>query len=152
MGGESQFRFRRVKRFRPTTTPQPLLRAFRATVLIKGLASRLNVPWSLADKWMEPCLEAIECGEEGCAVPVWASVDYEVGSTDTDADVGVGGASPSRARFLEVRSSFRNTRKVFRRWLSGRGKVIGTGAYNRLPAGVQARIKARAMARMLKDE
>lgn len=119
-------------------------------MLIKGLASRLNVPWSLADKWMGPCLEAIECGEEGCAVPVWASIDYEAGSADVDADAG--GASSGRARFLEVRSSFRNTRQVFRRWVSGRGKVIGTGAYNRLPTGMQARIKARVMARMLKED
>ena len=61
-------------------------------------------------------------------------------------------AIPRHISFLEVRSSFRNTRKIFAQWVKGRSKILGTGLYNRLPSGIQAKVKAKVVARMLKED
>lgn len=42
--------------------PQELVLLGRATILIKGIAKRLGVPWSLADKWKPMAEMALACG------------------------------------------------------------------------------------------
>jgi len=60
--------------------PQDLVMLGRATVLIKGIASRLDIPWSLAEKWEPACKAALTAadgsrgGLQSGRVPVWAKV------------------------------------------------------------------------------
>jgi aarF domain-containing kinase len=44
----------------------------RATVMIKGIANRLGVPWSLSDRWAEAASVALEATNPKETVPVWS--------------------------------------------------------------------------------
>ncbi|CAE8609959.1 unnamed protein product [Polarella glacialis] len=54
--------------------PSELVLLGRASVLVKGVAARLGVQWSVAKKW-EPlakaCITAL-CSEDECRLPAWA--------------------------------------------------------------------------------
>lgn len=53
--------------------PMELVLLGRASVLVKGVAARLGVPWSVATKWKPLAQDAIAalCREE-CRLPAWA--------------------------------------------------------------------------------
>merc|ERR1712224_906999 len=59
---------KRVKSF-----PQELVLLGRATVLLKGIAKRLNVKFSLADKWYPICAATIQSATSGAPppLPLW---------------------------------------------------------------------------------
>ena len=130
--------------------PQELVMLGRATVLIKGIASRLNIKWALAERWAATCRDAVEKGGSAQDVPIWAR-DSEVGLEGAGTTAGAspgGGSAPAkgqRTRFAEVRGAFRRTRGVAKDWALSRGKMVATGVYERLPASVQAPIKARVL-------
>jgi predicted unusual protein kinase regulating ubiquinone biosynthesis (AarF/ABC1/UbiB family) len=78
--------------------PQELVLLGRATILIKGVAKRLGIPWSLADKWKGMAEQALECGVDGCLMPTWSAPPSAVmAATGTTAE---GGETP---RFRQVR-------------------------------------------------
>lgn len=54
--------------------PMELVLLGRASVLVKGVAARLGVDWSVAKKWAPLAKDAIAalCGEDECRLPAWA--------------------------------------------------------------------------------
>ena len=90
---------------------------FVVSVYTQGIASRLGIPWNLADKFAHAAKTALECGEEGCALPIYAKI----------APVKLGREAPrlptnpkNRRRFREVRDAFRLVRQLAKEWALGR--------------------------------
>jgi len=103
--------------------PQELVLLGRATILIKGIAKRLGVKWSLADKWKGMARQAIECGPDGCdfgRMPTWSSPIS--GEDDSKPEGGVAGEE--RTRFRQVLSGYGQTNKLAGKWVVGKGKWI----------------------------
>ena len=100
--------------------PSELVMLGRATVIIKGIASRLGVPWDLAQKFAHDAKTALACGEEGCALPIYAKIaPVRLGKSAPRTAQGAGGQS-NRRRFSEVRDAFRIVRQVAAEWLAGK--------------------------------
>ena len=53
--------------------PQELVLLGRATILIKGIAKRLDINWDLARKWRPMAEQALNCGVDGCLMPTWSA-------------------------------------------------------------------------------
>ena len=121
--------------------PQELVLLGRATILIKGIAKRLGIKWSLAAKWKGAAEQALACGVDGCAMPVWSS-PVAVPPAAPPAAAAGGGASSSRTRFAEVASSLGSTGKLLGRWAGGRGGAL-VGAV--VPTAVKTRAKKVAV-------
>ena len=121
--------------------PQELVLLGRATILIKGIAKRLGIKWSLAAKWKGAAEQALACGVDGCAMPVWSS-PVAVPPAAPPAAAAAGGASSSRTRFAEVASSLGSTGKLLGRWAGGRGGAL-VGAV--VPTAVKTRVKKVAV-------
>ena len=97
--------------------PQELVLLGRATILIKGIAKRLNVNWPLARKWRPMAEAAIACGEDGCMMPVWSSAAAPPPPSATEA----------APRFREVLSGFKGSGKMLLKWTGAKaGKVVPT--------------------------
>lgn len=116
----------------------------RATVIIKGIASRLGVPWNLAEKFAHAAKTALECGEEGCALPIYAKIaPVRLGKEVPRTAGGQGGAS--RRRFSEVRDAFRVVRQVTKEWVAGK-------VWDLAPERVKQFLIQRELRRMKKRE
>jgi hypothetical protein len=62
----------------------------------QGIAARLGIRWPLSEKLADAARLALECGEEGCQLPVYATVTLPtLGKASA--------ASKARPRFKEVR-------------------------------------------------
>jgi hypothetical protein len=126
--------------------PQELVMLGRATVLIKGIASKLNIPWALADKWADACRAAVARGQSPGTVPIWArETSILRGDEAKEAAQGVKRIGDDRVRFAEVRG-------VLRKWASSRGRIAATKVYEKLPSKLQARAKARLLRAAAKRE
>ncbi|CAM9256134.1 unnamed protein product [Phaeothamnion confervicola] len=107
--------------------PQEMVMMGRATVLIKGIASRLGIPWDLGAKWADAAAMAADCGIDGCTVPIYATFPSTAvgggggrgGGNARGGRNGAGGAG-SRPRFSEVRASFRGLRVIAGEWAVGK--------------------------------
>lgn len=83
----------------------------------QGIASRLGVPWNLADKFAHAAKTALECGEEGCALPIYAKIaPVRLGKEVPRAS----GGKANRRRFSEVRDALRVVRQVAKEWAFGK--------------------------------
>lgn len=97
--------------------PQELVLLGRATILIKGIAKRLDVNWPLARKWRPMAEAALGCGEDGCMMPTWSSA----------ATLPPPGAAEAAPRFREVLSGFKGSGKMLLKWSGAKaGKVVPT--------------------------
>ena len=111
-------------------------------MLIKGIASRLNIRWALADKWAKTCSTLLTRGNKRRDVPIWAQQHKgALGSTEyydsikATAERSIS-AEKQRTRFVEVR-------RLFSRWAVARGKLVATSIYQKMPQIVQAYIQSR---------
>mmetsp|Transcript_58798 Transcript_58798/g.86054 ORF Transcript_58798/g.86054 Transcript_58798/m.86054 type:complete len:644 (-) Transcript_58798:444-2375(-) len=119
--------------------PQELVMMGRATVLIKGIASKLNIKWNLGQKWDECARMCMQCSLEGCAVPVYAATPAPLGG---QAAGGVGG-SQERVKFSDVRQQLRGLRRVAKDWALAKGMEVA-------PEGVKKMI-IRRMAKGIEE-
>jgi hypothetical protein len=132
--------------------PQELVLLGRATILIKGIAKRLDINWDLARKWRPMAEQALNCGVDGCLMPTWSAAP----STAPKAEALVDGPvrfyvegsraahtsatrpparppppAPDQARGLQPRPASANLAQMS--WLAGHtGPVFQIGA---LPGG-----------------
>jgi len=117
--------------------PQELVLLGRATILIKGIAKRLGVRWSLAAKWKPAAEAALECGVDGCTMPVWSSPVQPAVTPAASAARAAG-----RTRFAEVASSLSAAGKLLGSWAIGRS---GAAARYVVPEPIRARAKKVAL-------
>ena len=90
----------------------------RATILIKGIAKRLGIRWSLADKWKEMAEMALECGVDGCRMPTWSAPP-----SASQLEVASGGKA-ERLRFREVLSSYGGSGAMLGSWAKAKGGAV----------------------------
>jgi len=118
--------------------PQELVLLGRATILIKGIAKRLGVSWSLADKWKPMAETALECGVDGCLMPTWSA-------PPSAAQLAVSSGAPAeRLRFREVLTSYGTSGAKLGVWAKGKtgalaGRVVPT-AVKKAAVKVAARV------------
>lgn len=121
--------------------PEELVMLGRSTVLIKGLAKRLDIPWSLADKWLATCEQAVKAYERStAAVPPWAREEASPSAAGGDAPT-----TGNRMRFRQVRRALREAGSMTKSWAVGRTKLSAMMVYDRLPAEQQEKVKKVAM-------
>lgn len=82
--------------------PQELVLLGRASVLVKGVAARLGVQWSVAKKWEPLAKEAVAalCDADACRLPAWALPTATPPLSPSDGDGETRG--PSRMRFKDA--------------------------------------------------
>jgi predicted unusual protein kinase regulating ubiquinone biosynthesis (AarF/ABC1/UbiB family) len=98
--------------------PQDLVLVGRSTILIKGLSSRLKIPWSLAKEWAPIARQVLDANYQRHSIGVTASATKKF----------------HRVRFREVYSTFQL-------WIKGRTvKVV-----RKLPAPIRARVARMAL-------
>ena len=96
--------------------PQDLVLVGRSSILIKGLSSRLGIPWSLASEW----------------APIAQSVlDYQNGQLQGNKDGKDNGSASRVVRFRDVVTTLKL-------W----GKAKGTKIVTKLPPPVRSRVAA----------
>ena len=99
--------------------PQDLVLVGRSTILIKGLSSRLKIPWSLAKEWAPIARQVLD-----------ANYQKTVASSTSHSD----SSASNRVRFREVYTAFKL-------WLKGRSvKLI-----RKLPSPIRARFAKIAL-------
>lgn len=99
--------------------PQDLVLVGRSTILIKGLSSRLKIPWSLAKEWAPIARQVLD-----------ANYQRSVTSTSPTSDAGMS----RRVRFREVYTAFKL-------WLKGRTVKL----VRNLPSPLRARVARIAL-------
>ena len=80
--------------------PQEFVLLGRATVMIKGIANRLGITWSLSDRWAAAAEEAIASNGPKESLPIWSVVDPRIYSKSGRRRLSV----VDRVRFNEVKS------------------------------------------------
>ena len=103
--------------------PQELVLLGRATILIKGIAKRLGIPWSLADKWKAMAEQALECGEDGCLMPTWSAVPTaaQMGQQTRVATPAASSSSAPAGAAASGRPRFREVVGLLGQWAKGKG-------------------------------
>jgi len=103
-----------------TQFPQELVLLGRATVMIKGIAARLGLPWGLSDRWAAIAREALELDSPVDRLPIWSVVRPTVATPGAAAPDGrqVSGAVP--IRFRDITISLRSVLGLTSSWAKGK--------------------------------
>ncbi|CAB9498854.1 protein kinase UbiB [Seminavis robusta] len=106
--------------------PQELVLMGRATVLLKGIAKRLDIPLSLAGRWNDGCLMTVEAASAP-TLPLWGKsiVKGSGESTGTEGD--------EKIRFRQIASLFKDYAK-------GKGKRLAERSVDKLPTKLRSRL------------
>ena len=113
--------------------PQELVLLGRATVLLKGIAKKLEVPFSLASKWAPGCALALNSASEP-VLPIWGK-DMS-SSVAPDGDDGV----PEKIRIRQVG-------RLLKQWGKGKGERLLERSVKRLPPALKAKVLQAELAR-----
>ena len=110
-------------------------------MLIKGIAKRLGIKWSLADKWQHMAEQALECGEDGCVMPTWSASPAAARQLAQQAAEGAASAA-GRPRFGQVVSAYGSSSKLAARWAAGKVGSVVPPPIKRAAIRVAARVAA----------
>jgi len=113
--------------------PQELVLMGRATVLLKGIAKKLDLSLSLADRWSDGCHLTVNAASEP-VLPLWSK--QIVGKSVETDDSSFNG----RIRFREIAS-------LFKEYAKGKGKCLAERTVNRMPSNVKSRVLSYAVKR-----
>jgi hypothetical protein len=130
-----------------TSFPQELILLGRATVLLKGIAKKLDVRLSLVDRWGEQCQTTLETAAKP-SLPLWARGDTFVSGNafivPSDAVIILGG-NPGSDSNGKIR--FRQVAGLTKQWAKGKGKRLGKRVVERLPRKVRTSVLEYVLAR-----
>ena len=104
--------------------PQELVLLGRATVLLKGIAKRLDIPFSLAQKWGAGCALTIDAASEP-VLPLWGKEVVAVSIDPSNGD--------EKIRFQQVAS-------LLKQWGKGKGKRFLERVVKSLPSDMRAKV------------
>jgi aarF domain-containing kinase len=122
--------------------PQEFVLLGRATVLLKGIAKRLDVPFSLAEKWRQGCQLTVSSASDP-QLPLWGEslVNSPAGNLETTSTPAKGEAS--KVKFRQVAS-------LLKVWGKGKGRRFIERVVKKLPPELRAKVleaKLRQMER-----
>ena len=120
----------------------------RATVLLKGIAKRLEVPFSLAERWSKGC-ELTVSAASSPQLPLWGKDVID----DRDAG-GLSGTTGGPSGQKSQRGSdtdkvrFRQIASLFKVWGKGKGRRFIERVVKKLPEGLRAKVLEAELRRM----
>ena len=114
--------------------PQELVLLGRATVLLKGIAKKLDVPFSLAEKWGPGCALTIDAASEPI-LPLWGK---EVGAAI--AVNNVEGGSGGNGKMMTDKIRFQQVVNLLKQWGKGKGRRFLERVVNRLPSNLRTKV------------
>mmetsp|Transcript_31725 Transcript_31725/g.52983 ORF Transcript_31725/g.52983 Transcript_31725/m.52983 type:complete len:306 (+) Transcript_31725:53-970(+) len=123
-----------------TSFPQELILLGRATVLLKGIARRLDVPLSLVDRWGEQCQATLETAAEP-SLPLWGR--------DVQGNAFV---VPENTSTEDGKIRFRQVAGLLKQWAKGKGQRLGKRLVKRLPPKVRMSVLEYVLTRQEKQE
>lgn len=91
-----------------TNFPSEFILLGRATVMIKGIARRLNMEWGLSDRWSSYAREALATSNPTEVMPIWCVVDPVITTTERLGVAVRRGSSKGPIRFKEVLASLKS--------------------------------------------
>ena len=119
--------------------PQELVLLGRATVLLKGIAKRLEVPFSLAQTWAPACEQTVGIASMP-QLPLWGK-QADIGSVESVAKSASNIAQgPQKIRFRQVTS-------LLKEWGFGKGKRLAERTVKRLPSSLKSKVLERELRR-----
>ena len=98
--------------------PQELVLLGRASVLMKGIAKRLNVTFSLGDGWNDHCHYALQ---DTPTLPIWSTSTTSMNETN------------QKIKFQQIQT-------LLKEWSKGKGKRFLQRIIQRLPSKLRTRI------------
>jgi aarF domain-containing kinase len=107
--------------------PQELVLMGRATVLLKGIAKRLGVDFSLAQKWGDGCRLTLSAATEP-SLPLWGR----------DVVKRAGGGDSANKR-LDEKLRFREVTDLFKEWAKGKGVRFSERIIKKMPPETRTR-------------
>ena len=116
--------------------PQELVLLGRATVLLKGIAKRLDVPFSLAEKWGAGCALTIDAASEP-VLPLWGKEVAAAAAAASDTD--------DKIRLRHVVSLLKKCGK-------GKGKRFLERVVKKLPPDLRTRVLEAELERQERKE
>jgi len=116
---------------RVASFPQELVLMGRATVLLKGIAKRLQVPLSLADRWNDGCQLTVNSASDP-ALPLWGKDIVVKARTDGNA-VESGEKGEAKIRFRQIASLFKDYAK-------GKGSRLAQRTAKRIPPKLRSQL------------
>ena len=111
--------------------PQELVLLGRATVLLKGIAKKLDVPFSLAEQWSPGCALTMDAASKP-SLPLWGK-EVEAAVIATDSSSGT-----EKIRFLQVA-------RLLKQWGKGKGRRFLERVVRKLPPNLRAKILEREL-------
>lgn len=129
-----------------TSFPQELVLLGRATVLLKGIAKKLEVPFSLADKWAPGCTLTLASASKP-TLPLWGK-DVEVAANSaslTSSVAATSGSGDDKIRFKQVLS-------ILKTWGEGKGSRFAERVLKRLPSKLRSRVLEAELRRQERKE
>ena len=90
-----------------TNFPSEYILLGRATVMIKGIARRLNMEWGLSDRWAKYAREALDSTDPSESLPIWSVVNPDISTTLPNAASLQRNSKQTPIRFKDVVSSLK---------------------------------------------
>jgi len=123
---------------RVASFPQELVLLGRATVLLKGIAKKLDVPFSLGEKWGDGCRLTVGAAS-GPQLPLWGKDVSGAGAGAVTAaggggsTSGGGGGAAGKVRFGQVAS-------MLKMWGRGKTERFLKRTVENMPSSVRTRL------------
>lgn len=128
-----------------TSFPQELILLGRATVLLKGIAKKLDVKLSLVDRWGEQCRSTLELASKP-SLPLWGRQVNLAGNAFVVPETsGTGTNGNNKIRFRQVAN-------LTKQWAKGKGKRLAERTIQRLPPKMRTRVLEYILARQERSE
>jgi len=127
-----------------TSFPQELVLLGRATVLLKGIAKSLGLPFSMVNQWYDDCQETLEFSARP-SMPLWGT-----SSSDPMGDVSVASTTHEGTN-NDKKIRLRQVGSLMKQWAKGKSVRLGTRVVQRLPTKVRSQLLEYVLARQEKE-
>jgi len=125
-----------------TSFPQELILLGRATILLKGIARKLNVSFSLVKQWGNGCRLTLNAAKEP-TLPLWGRETYN-GNSMTIPEENISAPSSSTST---NKVQFRQVKGLFKTWVKGKGTRFAERSVKNLPPKWKSKVLEYKLAR-----
>lgn len=124
-----------------TSFPQELVLLGRATVLLKGIAKSLGLPFSMVNQWHDDCKETLE-SSAAPSMPLWGTTNDSIGDA---LMVPENDGTNKKIRLRQVGS-------LMKQWAKEKSKRLGSRVAQRLPSRLRSRLVEYVLAQQDKEQ
>ena len=137
--------------------PKEFVLLGRATVLLKGIAKRLDVPFSLAERWSKGCKLTVSAASAS-QLPLWGKdvVDDRdsggISSASSRSSMKQSQQGGGRAADKDNKIQFRQVARFFKAWGKGKARRFIERVVKKLPEGLRAKVLEAELRRMERED